>query len=109
MLLAFLLLAIIRDESALRLALDAITSESSTERGTGLEYLDNLLPFSARSRVLALVEHPERALATFSWPVETVASIAARMRSKEISVEEARSEFRRFRRTEYDGHETSEL
>ncbi len=99
--LVFLLLSIAGDEAALRLALDAITSSDAAERGTGLEYLDNLLPANVRSQILGLVEHPERTRASHHWPADTIASIAARIRMKKIGVSQARQEYRRFRQAEY--------
>ena len=99
--LGFLLLAIGGNGPALLLAVSAITSGDATKRGTGLEYLDNLLPSDVRSRILGLVEHPELTQATRIWQTKAVADLASRLRSKEISIAELRMEYRGLLREEY--------
>lgn len=99
--LVMLLLSMIGDQEQLRLALYAVTSEDERSRGTGLEYLDNLLPADLRARVLALVESPELTRAVRRLPQDVVQDLAEKLRDGEIDLRELRKRFRRARRKQY--------
>lgn len=98
----FLILALRGETGALRLALTAITSIDATQRGTGLEYLDNLLPGDLRGRLLARAEQPELTQADSRVPSEIVRDLAEQFRGGNINLSELRSRFWRARREHYD-------
>jgi ATP:ADP antiporter, AAA family len=98
----FLLLAIGGDEEELRLALSAITSEDAGHRGTGLEYLDNLLPGNLRGRLLALAEHPELTQADKGVATNVVRDLADKLRDGALGLGEVRAAYRDARRRQYD-------
>lgn len=100
--LVFLLLAIHGDADELRLALTGMTSDDATQRGTALEYLDNLLPGDLRARLLALAEHPELTQADRRVSEEEVRRLAEELRAGRIGVDGLRRRFREARREEYD-------
>lgn len=100
--LALLLLAIDGDAEELRIALTAVTSTDSSQRGTGLEYLDNLLPGNLRQRILGLAEHPERAQASGDVGRSAVEELAAKLRAGEIGIRELRQGYQRALKARYD-------
>jgi AAA family ATP:ADP antiporter len=100
--LAFLLLAVHGNTAKLRLALSAITSKDPIQRGTGLEYLDNLLPKELRAHALALAERPELTQAYRRVPAQVVDRLAGELRDGRIDIRKLRNEFRRARRAQYD-------
>ncbi len=99
---AFLLLAVGGDSAALRLSLHAITSTDPHRRGTGLEYLDNLLPSDVRTRIIGLVEHPELAQVTRRFPPELMEELAEQLRSKRATLQEIRADYRAFLQADFD-------
>ncbi len=98
----FTLLAICGDPSALRLALTAVTSPDPAQRGTGLEYLDNLLPLDVRARLVALVEEPEQIQQSAGFPEAVVAELSTELRSGTIGLAELRARFRQAKRLRYE-------
>lgn len=98
----FTLLAIFGDPAALRLALTAVTSPDPGQRGTGLEYLDNLLPLDVRSRLVALVEDPEQIQQSAGFPQAVVAELSAELRSGKVRLSELRARFRKAKRLRYE-------
>ncbi|MEM6955829.1 MAG: hypothetical protein AAF645_09070, partial [Myxococcota bacterium] len=91
--LVLLLLALVGRAEDLQLALAAVTSRDEARRGSGLEYLDNLLPDDMRARILALVESPERIRAERALSPALLSSLGSRLRAREINVRELREEF----------------
>ena len=81
---------------------NAITSNDLHQRGTGLEYLDNLLPSDVRTRIIGLVEKPERTQAMRRLPHGMVADLAARLRSKQLTLRQLRREYRALLQADYD-------
>lgn len=100
--LALVLLAVRGDREGLRLALSAVTSPDPAQRGTGLEYLDNLLPGNLRTRIVGLVENPELAQTSASVSQKVIARLAGEMRKGELSVRELRRQYRQARQASYD-------
>ncbi|MCB9589494.1 MAG: hypothetical protein H6718_29035 [Polyangiaceae bacterium] len=100
--LVFILLALIGDAGQLRLALSAVTSADATRRGTGLEFLDNLLPPNLRLRLIALAEQPELTQASHVVPRSVVEALAVELRGGELSVEALRAKYRAAKRKSYD-------
>ncbi|MDX2089279.1 MAG: Npt1/Npt2 family nucleotide transporter [Kofleriaceae bacterium] len=100
--LAFLLLAVGGDEQELLLALTAITSPDLARRGTGLEYLDNLLPGRLRQHLVVLAERPELTRAESSVPTEVIHALAEQLRTRAIDVAELRRRLQTARRARYD-------
>ena len=98
----FLLLAIRGETEELQLALSAITSEDAVQRGTGLEYLENLLPGDLRPNLLALAENPELTQADRRVSGDVVQALAAELRSGQIDLRTLRTRFRDARRDQYD-------
>ena len=92
--LVFLLLAIGGDTEELRLALTAITSRDPMRRGTGLEYLDNLLPGDLRHRVLALAQNHELTADAQHVSSDVRDELAQRLREGKITVKQLRQEYR---------------
>ncbi len=86
-----LLLALTGKGRELRLAFVAATSGNPSRRGTGLEYLDNLLPGNLKGRLLTLVESPERTRAArHVVPGEVIEALAEELRSGSIGLKELR-------------------
>jgi len=100
--LVLLLLAIPGDADELRLALAAVTSTDRIQRGTGLEYLDNLLPGNLRSRLIGLAEHPELTQASHGVPQAVIDELAAELRAGRIGLRELRERARVERARAYD-------
>ncbi|MEM9073596.1 MAG: hypothetical protein AAGE52_34210, partial [Myxococcota bacterium] len=100
--LVFLLLAIGGDAEALRLALLAVTSPDATRRGTGLEYLDNLLPGDLRARIVGLAAHPELTQASQRVPPPTIAKLAADFRARRITLKQLQARYRKAMQAQYD-------
>ncbi len=100
--LVFLLLAIGGNISELRLALSAITDDDAGRRGTGLEYLDNLLPLHLRARVVALAEDPELTQADLRVPQHVISELARGLRSGDLDIRELRRRFGLARKEQYD-------
>lgn len=98
----FTLLAIASDPDALRLALTAVTSPDPAQRGTGLEYLDNLLPIDVRARLVAMVEQPEEIGEFTGIERRVLGRLAAQLRRREISLAELRARYRSEKRTRYE-------
>ncbi len=101
----FLLLAVLGYGDRLKLALAGITSDDEHQRGTGLEYLDNLLPSSLRDRLLSLARDPERTAAQPIFDQERIDAMARELRSGEIDLTTLRKHYQRARREQY--HEAS--
>ena len=100
--LALLLLAVEGDAPGLRLALSAVTSKDPVQRGTGLEYLDNLLPGNLRTQILGLVEHPERTQARVRVPHGVVRGLAEELRARRVDLAELRRRYRLELQERYD-------
>lgn len=98
----FLLLAIsTRNAERLQLALAGITSEDEHQRGTALEYLDNLLPSALRDRLLALARHPERTAAQPVFDAGVVKELASKLREETIDIKTLRKQYRQAQRARY--------
>lgn len=95
--LVFLLLAINGDTDELRLALRAITSGDVMRRGTGLEYMDNLLSGDLRHRILALAQNHDLTRDGRRVSREVMTELADRLRAGEIGVKQLRTEVRKAR------------
>lgn len=100
--LAFILLAIGGEADELRLAVSAVTSTNAAQRGTGLEYLDNLLPGDLRSRILALAEAPEETQAAHNVSPEVVVGLAKEFRAGKLTLVELRARYRTARQDAYE-------
>ena len=101
--LIFLLLALKGQVEELRLALSAITSQDASQRGTSLEYLDNVVSSRTRSRLLALLEQPEKTQARLRVATDIVAQLATEFRQGKINLAELRKRYRRERQRQYEG------
>jgi len=60
----FALLLTVLDRGALQLAIRALADANAAHRGTGLEYLDNVLPPNLRQSLWPLLQNGELARAT---------------------------------------------
>lgn len=99
----FILLAVLGGTDDLRLALTAITSGDARQRGTGLEYLDNLLTGDLRQRLVALAANPESTRAELRVDRAAVQELAEQLRSGAIDVRELRRRYAAARRQQYEG------
>ena len=100
--LVFVLLAIGGHTEELRLALTAVASDDSLQRGTGLEYLDNLLPGDLRRHLVGLAENPELTQAELRLEPSVVQRLAAELRSGALEIRTLRRRYREAQRKQYD-------
>lgn len=98
----FLVLGVWGDRRALQLALSAVTSRDARERGTGLEYLDNLIPLNLRTRLLALAERPELTQTRRRFPPDLLAQLEEGYRSGDMSIRELRAQYRKAIQARFD-------
>ena len=100
--LALLLLAIGADLAALQLAVAAVTSDDPVQRGTGIEYLDTLLPADVRPDVLELARSPEQTQARRNLPDSEMNALAEQFRSRKLDLRQLRRKFRLAVQQDYD-------
>ncbi|MFT5355550.1 MAG: hypothetical protein ACI9KE_002769 [Polyangiales bacterium] len=98
----FLVLAVWGDRRALQLALSAVTSRDARERGTGLEYLDNLIPLNLRTRLLALAERPELTQTRRRFPPDLLDQLERDFRGGGMSIRQLRARYRKAIQARFD-------
>ncbi len=100
--LSLILLAIGADLAALQLAVAAVTSDDAVQRGTGLEYLDTLLPADVRQDVLELARAPEQTQVRRTLPDGEMKALADQFRSGKLDLRKLRRQFRLAVQQDYD-------
>ena len=86
----FTTLLIALDRDALQLAIRALADTDAAHRGTGLEYLDNVLPVGLKRSLWPLLQEGSLARATLRAPAEILQEIIGQEPASEVDLAELR-------------------